>query len=565
MAAAATAAAMDARTSPMEAVNTAELTKLIRLASDELDSAMRAPNVDYFAPRLEELRNNYLELFCRLLLRNPYSSIRKDVVSKMWFRTIYPPIEQYRANSKQFESMLAWSHNQQPPSTLAAAYAESMDPIAVRRELSRWRARFQKFLQATTGVLLRLVTELAETHAIVAAGQLANLEAFALDYRALAVHAYGFDFVDSLRTELHPMLSTVQRAALAIISRLLTYLGDLSRYRILYTSKKQSVASMVRAVSTGVPQYQVSAASGSSDGADSNPQDMWWPAKHFYRGAIKLAPHRGQSQNQLAVIYGYERNTLDGVFCYYRALTTLYRFRPSEANLRTLLDNAIRGIRSPGTPAATSPTGGYQYYDAKLYGNFTQLRFLFAIHQPTEKELGKLDGARAGSARAPITPEMELELVGDVGAACAKFSQGIKSGSLDERQILMTQAIHLFEQQQLGCFNVGDKETPLHDIAIARLSALLVARMAESMCFAVVGSINEAMQRARELKSEVDMVAKAARRGVPSLLVTLMWIVSASVRVARDSTTRGYLSENGAPITELKSQVFVAVRDTGLL
>ncbi|KAJ1669115.1 hypothetical protein GGF38_002500, partial [Coemansia sp. RSA 25] len=226
---------MDAKaTSALEMASTAELTKMIRQASDALDTAMRAPNCDYFAAHTESLRSNYFELFRRLMLRNPYSSIRKDVVSKMWFRTIYPPIEQYRANVKQFESMLNWSPSQQQQKQPRAPSGNAdMDPIAVRRELSKWRARFQTFLQATSGLLLRLVGELAEVHGIVAAGSMVGLEAFAVDYRALSTHAHGFAFVDSLRTELHPALSTVQRAALAIISRLLTYLGDLSRYRIL--------------------------------------------------------------------------------------------------------------------------------------------------------------------------------------------------------------------------------------------------------------------------------------------------------------------------------------------
>ncbi|KAJ2072516.1 hypothetical protein GGH13_002631, partial [Coemansia sp. S155-1] len=543
---------MDTKAS--ETVSTAELTKMIRQASDALDAAMRVPNSDYFAAHLEGLRSNYFELFRRLILRNPFSSIRKDVVSKMWFRTIHPPIEQYRANIKQFESMLNWSPNHLQ--TLVAGDRASehlnMDPIAIRRELSKWRARFQTFLQATSGLLLRLVAQLAEVHAIVAAGTMVNLEAFAVSYRALSTHAHGFDFVDCLRTELHPTLSTVQRAALAIISRLLVYLGDLSRYRILYTSKKQNVAGMVRAITSGEPQYQ------------QQQSDMWWPAKSFYRGAIKLAPHRGQSQNQLAVIYGYERNTLDGVFCYYRALTSLYRFRPAEANLRIILDNAIRAIRAPADPTpADSSTGGYLYYDTKLYPNFTQLRYVFAIHQPSEKELALVEKTGEMPTRTQITSEMEQELVGDVGAACTKFMQGVKSGSLDDRQILMAQAIHVFEQQQLSSLNVGDKETQLHDVTVARLSALLTMRIAESLCYGLVALVNEGLQRGA---GEAKSASRAAHRGVPSLIMTLAWIVAASARVVRDSACQEYLTENGGtPISPLKLQVFAAVRDSGLL
>ncbi|KAJ1815684.1 hypothetical protein LPJ60_005620, partial [Coemansia sp. RSA 2675] len=549
---------MEAKTSPLETASTAELTKMIRQASDELDAAMRGPNSDFFAAHLEGMRSNFFELFRRLMLRNPFSSTRKDVVGKMWFRTIYPSIEQYRANIKQFESMLNWSPNHQQAAAKGdranvAADRANMDPIAIRRELSKWRARFQTFLQATSGLLLRLVAELAEVHAIVAAGTMVGLEAFAVNYRALSTHAHGFDFVDCLRTELHPTLSSVQRAALAIISRLLTYLGDLSRYRILYTSKKQNVAGMVRAVASGELQYQ-----------QQQQKDMWWPAKSFYRGAIKLAPLRGQSQNQLAVIYGYERNTLDGVFCYYRALTSLYRFRPAEANLRTILENAIRAIRAPVDPTpADSVSGGYQHYDSKLYPNFTQLRFVFAIHQPSEKELALLEKTGETPARTEITAEMEQELAGDVGAACAKFMQGVKSGSLEDSQVLMAQAIHVFEQQQLCCLNVGDVETPLHDATVARLSALLTMRIAESLCYALVASVNEGLLRGA---GETKPASRAAQRGVPALAMTLVWIVAAGARVIRDAACHGHLAENSSvPISQLKLQVFAAVRDSGLL
>ncbi|KAJ2460746.1 hypothetical protein GGF42_000649 [Coemansia sp. RSA 2424] len=549
---------MDAKTtSALEMASTAELTKMIRQASDALDTAMHAPNCDYFAAHTESLRSNYFELFRRLMLRNPYSSIRKDVVSKMWFRTIYPPIEQYRANVKQFESMLNWSPSQQQQKQPRAPSGNAdMDPIAVRRELSKWRARFQTFLQATSGLLLRLVGELAEVHGIVAAGSMIGLEAFAVDYRALSTHAHGFAFVDSLRTELHPALSTVQRAALAIISRLLTYLGDLSRYRILYTSRRQSVASMVHAVASGAPQHQAKAS-----------HDLWWPAKSFYRGAIQLAPHRGQPQNQLAVIHGYERNTLDGVFCYYRALTALHRFRPAEANLRTILDSAVRAIRAPSDPTpADGAGGGYQHYDARLYPSFTQLRFLFAVHQPSERELAQLAETGAAPARTLITAEMERELVGDIGAAGARFMQGVKSGSLDDGQVLMAQAIHVFELQQLSSLGAGDRETPLHDAAVARLSALLTMRVAESLCYALVASLGEGAQRARELKSEADLVSRAAGRGVAALTATLAWIVAAAARVARDSACREYLAQSGgAPVSPLRLLVFAAVRDSGLL
>ncbi|KAJ2393989.1 hypothetical protein GGI05_002243, partial [Coemansia sp. RSA 2603] len=324
--------------------NTAELIKMIRKANEALDANMRVANVDFFASHLELLRADMLELYRRLLLRNPYSSYRKDVASKLWFSAVYPSIEQYRANIKQFEAMLTMSSAARNANSsnssasngsgnIAGQNTAEADAFAVRKELAKWRARFQKFLQASTGSLLRVVTELAENNELVATGSLTKLSDFALDYRALSVHAFGFEFVDGLRSELDPTLTHSQRAALTIVSRLLLYLGDLSRYRILHTSRKQSITGMMRVVSSG--QGQVSAPSVN---------DLWWPAKNFYRGASRLAPHRGQPHNQLAVVHGYEKNTLDSVFNYYRALTALHGFPPAEANLHMIVDNALHAV-----------------------------------------------------------------------------------------------------------------------------------------------------------------------------------------------------------------------------
>ncbi|KAJ1990760.1 hypothetical protein GGI25_003978 [Coemansia spiralis] len=600
-----------------QATSTAELTKMIRKVSDALDSAMHAPNTDYFAPHLESLRNDCLELFRRLLVRNPYSSHRKDIASKMWFRAIYPSIEQYRANIKQFEGMLhaAVNASTSPSSSssstalsmLAAAHpkdtgdAAKLETVTIRRELSKWRARFQTFLQASAGILLRLVAELAEVHALVAVGALDVLKDCALDTRTLAAHAYGFEFVDCLHSELHPELSSVQRATLAIISKLLTHLGDLSRYRTLYTSKKQQQQQRHQRQESRAATNESRVQAQSSSTAD----EVWWAAKNFYRGAIKLAPHRGQPHNQLAVIFGYERNSLDGIFHYYRALTAQYNFLPSEANLRTILDNAIRAIDAPDEkqkqkqqldkrslrPRASTrdiasisdANSGYVYYDTRIYARFTHLRYLFAFNLPTSSEVAALHAEDAANQpvveRTPISKEIEDQIVAEISLACDKFVHGAKSGLIDERQAMLAQSIHLFEQQQLSCLNANDKETQLHDPAMTRLSAVLTMRVAEHICFGINRSIADAMSSQKgggnnsgssaargAIKSPSDLLSKPSRRTIPLLVQTLIWIVSACVRVVKDSASRDYFAANGgAPITELRSQLFMAIRDCGLL
>ncbi|KAJ2502201.1 hypothetical protein GGH96_001273 [Coemansia sp. RSA 1972] len=485
--------------------NTAELTKMIRTAGEALDQALQTPNVDYFGTHLEGLRNDILELFRRLLVRNPFSSHRKDAVSKMWFRTIYPTIEQYRAKIRLVENAGRSTDNAKP---------SDADAVEARRQVSQWRARLHTFLHASTGTLLRLVAELAEAHALMPSAS------GVLDRQTLDTHVWGLELVDSLKSELHVGLTPVQRATLALVSKLLTHLGDLARYRTLYARK------------TG-----------------DDTERAWQLAKGFYRSAIRVAPHRGQAHNQLAVIFGYERNSLDGVFAYYRALTSQYGFAPADANLRTLLDHALRAVDKAGA-CSVDATTGYVYCEQRMYDKFTMLRYLFAHHQPQAKETVK--------QLAPLDANSETILAAEVRRACMAFVRGITSGAIEERQAVMAHAIQLFEQQQLACFNVGDKETRLHDTAIARVSAMSVALTAQLMSQSVRTSITESMRRARELKSEADLMSRSSRRVVAPLIATLLWLVSACVRVDRDSDSLEH------SVTQLKSQMFCAVRDHGL-
>ncbi|KAJ2475890.1 hypothetical protein IWW56_005202 [Coemansia sp. RSA 2131] len=421
-----------------QATSTAELTKMIRTAGEALDQALQTSGADYFGAQLEGLRNDILELFRRLLVRNPYSSHRKDAVSKMWFRAIYPTIEQYRSSIRQVEAEIT-----QAGRSTDNAKSSDGNTLGARRELSQWRARFHTFLLAATGMLLRLVAELAEAHALAPSSAPNGV----LDRQTLDTHAYGLELVDSLRSELHAGLTPVQRATLAIVSKLLTHLGDLARYRILYTKKL----------------------------SDVDAERMWQMAKGFYRSAIRVAPHRGQAHNQLAVIFGYERNSLDGVFAYYRALTAQYRFIPAEANLRTILDNALRAVDKPGARSVDA-TSGYVYCEQRMYDKYTMLRYLFAFHQPQAKE------TVTRSQLAALVPDAETLLVAEIRRACTAFVRGVTSGAIEERQAVMAHAIQLFEQQQLACLNPGDKETRMHDTAIARVSAMSVALTAQLMC-----------------------------------------------------------------------------------
>ncbi|KAJ2759365.1 hypothetical protein IWQ57_006573, partial [Coemansia nantahalensis] len=323
--------------------------------------------------------------------------------------------------------------------------AAAGDAGGARQELARWRARLLAYLQATAGTLQRLVAELAAAHAL--APTTGGVQA--LDPRTLAAHKLGFELAAGLPSELQPGLTPTQRATLAIVARLLSHLGDLARYRVLYVPGRRAAG------------------------------DPWQPAKELYRSAIRLAPHRGQAHNQLAVIHGYEHNTLDGVFAYYRALTAQHRFLPADANLRTVLDVAVRSD-------ATRP-------EQCLYAGFVHLRYLFALSPPPPAAAAATATGRSsagGSRPAPLAPADEARVAHEVKIASAAFVQSVAASPPAAREVLVAHAIHLLELQQLSCLAADAGAIAAarpHDPTVARMSADLVASIANALATTVRG------------------------------------------------------------------------------
>ncbi|PIA17567.1 hypothetical protein COEREDRAFT_7530 [Coemansia reversa NRRL 1564] len=506
-----------------QVTGTAELTKMIRKTGEALDAAMRAPNADYFAPRMEALRGDCLELFRRLIVRSPYAAHRKDAISKMWFRAIYPSIEQYRANIRQFEA--------------AQGSAHASETAEVRRELAKWRARFQTFLQAAAGILQRLVAELSETQGLAAAGA---VQGAALDHRTLSTLALGYTATQGLRTELQAELTQTQHATLALIARVLTHLGDLARYRAQH-------------------------------GARTQRPDAWQVAKGFYCAAIRLAPQRGQAHNQLAVIFGYERNSVDGVFAYYRALSAQHRFASAAPNLRAMLDSAVRAVEAPQEDAAAAV--GYVQSERSMYPGFTRLRYLFAFCQP------ELQG-----------PAAEAQLVANARMAAAIFVKRVAAGNIGERPALMAHAIHLLELQQLGGLSTDGTSLQPHEEPFIRLSALFVADVAAGLCRTVAEAVRGCATEAgvseltdagvqRSAGAEVlelldarvqgipgaDVLELPGARALPTLVQTVLWLVTACVRVNRDASSRDSLAAGGGPVSQPTAQVLAALGGSELM
>ncbi|KAJ2801031.1 hypothetical protein H4R21_002946, partial [Coemansia helicoidea] len=157
-----------------------------------------------------------------------------------------------------------------------------------------------------------------------------------------------------------------------------------------------------------------------------------------------------------------------------------------------------------------------------------------------------------------------------VKIASAAFVQAVAASPPAAREVLVAHAIHLLELQQLSCLAADAGAIAAarpHDPTVARMSADLVASIANALATTVRGSVAAAVRRsARQGGAAPAMLDAAASCAAPVLTLTLTWLVATCLRVARDcGVAASRLTKGTRPIPPLHAQVFRAVRASGLL
>lgn len=106
-----------------------------------------------------------------------------------------------------------------------------------------------------------------------------------------------------------------------LIYECLTYLGDLSRYKVTFETNSGHLTHLIN---SHLGQCQ------------SQPGGCLEIAKGFYKQAAHLLPNHGHAFNQLAVLFCMQENVLEGLCYYLRATVASRSFPKSADNLLTL-------------------------------------------------------------------------------------------------------------------------------------------------------------------------------------------------------------------------------------
>ncbi|KAJ7625666.1 hypothetical protein FB45DRAFT_921994 [Roridomyces roridus] len=245
---------------------------------------------------LSSLRRRYLHL----LLLYPAARESRDAVTHLWMQTSYANPVEGRKMLQRFRQFLA-------------------------DEERFWRALVLR-VQSAYGYAL---TD-ADDAAAGIAGLLGTEETLAPDDRT---NQFGFPAEASTMTvdgepadEAFAAFGRVEEAhAKSVLSKALVCLGDIARYREQYKGSKVHEAKKKL--------YE--------------PRANYARPRALYMAAHALAPHEGNAAHQLAILAGYETDTLASVAWYLRALCVRAGFETAGENLAGVLSR-VRAAHAQG-------------------------------------------------------------------------------------------------------------------------------------------------------------------------------------------------------------------------
>mmetsp|Transcript_14539 Transcript_14539/g.37296 ORF Transcript_14539/g.37296 Transcript_14539/m.37296 type:complete len:900 (+) Transcript_14539:268-2967(+) len=260
---------------------------LARAAGLERELHRLAKTTSFFDPSMRSLRAQLRDQYATVLFSDYKLAKAKDVEALLWKSVFYKPIEEFRRRIRK-------AHESGP---------------AAAELLHKATKTLGGFLADAATFYKHLVMRLQAT------------------YRSLGI-----------QLELPPGVQAPQDAsgpskqvdASGSVARSLLFLGDLTRYSVLYSAglgKKMS-------------------------------ENDWSPAAKFYEQAARVHVHIGQPHNQLAVLATYEEDELGAVYHYARALAVGAPFLTARDNLVLLFEKSRQRAALLERPGSSSGRGG---------------------------------------------------------------------------------------------------------------------------------------------------------------------------------------------------------------
>ena len=293
-------------------------------------------------------------LYLRQLFLHPYARESKDAETHLWMQTSYSIIAIYKQRIAALDRAI---YN---PPRQGAQQQSSRDRTVEYRKLLQ---RFRQYLAEEEKFWMQLVLRFRRY--------------FALDDAQPALTALGImpeddptpavDGPGTPRRNQHqfppetdlgdgeapmPTAMSQRESRMAILSKALVCLGDIARYKEQYNE----AGGRPRAGhEDGPPAASAGKGGRGRRGGAAGATHVPLPrlrnydrAQSCYEQARLMLPHDGNPSHQLAILSSYQKDTLNSILHYYRALCVRSPYETASENLGTVLHKALEIYKTKG-------------------------------------------------------------------------------------------------------------------------------------------------------------------------------------------------------------------------
>uniref|UniRef100_A0A0W0GCB1 Telomerase activating protein est1 n=1 Tax=Moniliophthora roreri TaxID=221103 RepID=A0A0W0GCB1_MONRR len=316
-------------------------------------------NREPFDKELDFQRKNLRRRYLSLLLVHPYANESKDAETRLWMETSHAFIASYKQRISHLDRAIQRQQHQRSQQGAQTAHQNQRGhgPVEHRKIVQRFRqflAEEEKFWTQLV-VRLRRSFDLNEAHQV-----LVNLKLITEDIDNAASNGeplhnggrnhFQFPPLSEDPAALIPKTDAQRESRMETLSKALTCLGDIARYREQYNEAGGRPKAGYEDHSGPGGRRARSRRGGGRGGAEV-PIDIPRPrnyekAKHCYEQAKLLVPHEGNPSHQLAILASYQKDMFTSLVHYYRALCVRHPYDSASENIHTVLHKALEQLNA---------------------------------------------------------------------------------------------------------------------------------------------------------------------------------------------------------------------------
>ncbi|KAF8839282.1 hypothetical protein BDN67DRAFT_785892 [Paxillus ammoniavirescens] len=309
-------------------------------------------------------RKNLRRQYLRLLLVEPYAKESKDAETHLWMQTSYQFISHYKQSLATLDRTLQSAPRHQPRQG-------GHGPVEYRKLMQRFRQFLAEEEKFWTQFIVRYQRSFAlhEAYPILAALNILTPSddvsipdlPHSGDTNGVSNQNHGRNQFSFPSEDTTPVLDpTEHESRLAILSKAVVCLGDITRYRELYN--EGGGRPKAGHEDGGAPAKRGGRSRrGGLPGFDSISRARNYDkAIQCYEQARLLVPYEGNPSHQLAILAFYQSDMFSSLFHYYRALCVRQPYDTASENVKKILNKALdqQSKKIKGSAQAIPPDSG---------------------------------------------------------------------------------------------------------------------------------------------------------------------------------------------------------------